>query len=175
MFEELTKYSNVVVSGPQRSGTRIAAKIIAYDTSKTYIDERDINYHDFRLLEWHLLQGNVVIQCPGLCHMLHYISFEDTLVVMIRRPVEEILISEHKKWNMPSRRLELLKYGCSEGTISRIKYDFWTKVQKPILGKRSMAINYHDLDTHKLFIKDRKNFRWDQTRIEDGSASGCAN
>jgi len=166
MFKRLKKYNNIVVSGPQRSGTRIAAKIIAYDTEKAYIDEKDINYHDFRLLEWYLTQGNVVIQCPALCHMLHYITNEDTLVVMVRRPIEEIMASEHRCWGKEPMRIELFKYGHSSGIISHVKYSVWAKMQKPTLGKRAKAINYHDLENHELFIKDRKDFRWDQTHIE---------
>jgi hypothetical protein len=164
MFKPLEKFNNIVVSGPQRSGTRIAAKIIANDTGKVYIDERDIDCHDFRLLEWHLQQGNVVIQCPGLCHLLHYITDVSTLVIVVRRPIEEIISSEHRHWSKEAEKIELLKYGCSNGIISRIKYDFWDKVQKAILSERAREVNYHSLSTHSLFIKDRKGFRWNQTQ-----------
>ncbi len=163
MFESLKEFSNIVVSGPQRSGTRIAAKIVAADTEKLYIDEKDINFHDIRLLQYYLNQGNVVIQCPGLCHLLHYIVEESTLTIMVRRSIEAIISSEYRSWSEQARKIELHKYGYSEGVISRIKYDFWNKVQKPSLGERAREINFNNLESHRLFIKDRKNFRWDQT------------
>jgi len=163
MFGSLKEFNNIVVSGPQRSGTRIAAKIITNDTGKNYIDEKDVNYHDFRLLEWYLNQGNVVVQCPGLCHLLHHITDESTLVIIVRRPIEEIISSEYNRWDKVSRKQELLKYGYSNGIISSIKYNFWDKVQKVTLSERAREINYHNLEKHPLWIKDRKNFRWDQT------------
>ena len=163
MYESLKEFSSIVVSGPQRAGTRITAKIIAADTNKLYIDEKDINFHDIRLLQYYLNQGNVVIQCPALCHLLHYIIDSSTLIVVVRRPLNEILASEHRSWYEPARKIELHKYGYSEGIISRVKYDFWDKVQKPSLGNRGRDINFHSLEKHELFINNRPNFRWDQT------------
>ena len=163
MFETLTEFNNIVISGPQRAGTRIAAKIVASDTGKMYVDEKDINFHDIRLLEWYLLKGNVVIQCPALCHLLHTISIDSTLIIVVRRPIDEITTSEDLKWDEESRLKELYKYGHSNGIISLVKYNYWDNFQKPILGERAREINYHNLDRHHLFIKDRKHFKWDQT------------
>ena len=163
MFETLKDFSNIVISGPQRAGTRITAKIIASDTDKLYIDEKDINFHDIRLLQYYLKQGNVVIQCPGLCHLLHYIIDKSTLIIVVRRSTNEIINSEYRSWSEQARKIELHKYGYSEGIISRIKYSVWDEFQKPLLGDRGRDINFHDLEKHNLFIKDRQNFRWDQT------------
>ena len=165
MFESLKEFSNIVISGPQRSGTRIAAKIVAADTGKEYIDEKYINFHDIRLLRYYLSKGNKVIQCPSLCHFLHYINEESTLVIIIYRPIEEILRSEHRSWNEESENTELFKYGYTGGIISEIKYHFWETVQKLMLGEKAREIKYHKLENHPLFIKDRKNFRWDQTQL----------
>ena len=163
MFEHLKKFSNIVISGPQRSGTRIAAKIIASDTGKNYIDERYISFHDFRLLQYYLQKGRVVVQCPGLCHLLHNIKRENTLIIMVRRSIEEIISSEYRVWEKDSERIELLKYGYTDGIISKIKYSFWDSEQRAILGRRAKEINFNDLESHHLFIKERKDFRWDQT------------
>lgn len=162
MFEHLSNFNNIVISGPQRSGTRITAKIVAQDTGKFYIDEKDINYHDYRLLEWYLRLGSVVVQCPGLCHLLHRIDFDSTLVIVVRRPIDEIIESEYRCWNKESEKIELAKYGYSNGVISHIKYDFWDRVQKSSLSNAG-DINYRELKDHPLFISDRQNFRWDQT------------
>jgi len=167
MFENIKDFKCIVVSGPQRSGTRIVAKAIAFDTDKTYIDEKDINFHDFRLLEWYLRKDNVVIQCPGLCHLLHRISDSFTLIVIVRRSIDEIISSEARiGWSELSMQNELYKYGYSSGVISRIKYEFWDTFQKPLLGNRGAEVNYNDLrdKNHPLFISDRNHFKWDQTR-----------
>jgi len=164
MFENTSGFKRIVVSGPQRSGTRIAAKCVCHDTGKIYIDEKDINNHDFRLLEWYLRHDGVVIQAPGLCHMLERISDESTLVIMVRRPIDEILASERRiQWSEEARLQELHKYGYSNGVIARIKYEYWDKVQKPALGERAAEIAYHTLVGHPLFVEHRESFRWDQT------------
>jgi len=166
MFNALKEFNNIIVSGPQRSGTRIGAKIIAHDTGKKYIDEADLNFHDFRLLNYYLNKGNIVVQCPGLCHMLHFIIREDTLIIIMRRSIEDIMLSESRKWSSDSRKLELVKYGYSSGIISTIKYDFWDSYQKPILGAHARSINYDQLKDHPMFVSDRKSFLWNQTHKE---------
>ncbi|MBU2249549.1 MAG: hypothetical protein KKH70_20335 [Gammaproteobacteria bacterium] len=163
MFETLKEFSNIVVSGPQRSGTRIAAKIIAADTGKTYVDEKYIDFHNLKMLEYFLIHGNNVVQCPALCHLLHYIMTKNTLIIIVRRPIEEIIKSERRSWNEQAEKIELLKYGCTGGIISEIKYYFWDFIQKDILDERGREIHYHTLEQHPLFIKERQNFRWDQT------------
>lgn len=166
MFENIKNFERIVVSGPQRSGTRIVAKAIAYDTGKVYIDEADVNYHDFRLLQWHLMRSNVVIQCPALCHKLHEIPLNSTLIVMVRRPIDEIINSQNRvKWSEEANKLELAKYGYSSGIISRIKYEYWDNYQKQILGQSGVTFDYHNLEGHPLFIAPelRPTFRHDQT------------
>jgi hypothetical protein len=41
MFEHLAVHSKIVVTGPQRSGTRIASQMIASDTGHEFVDEVD--------------------------------------------------------------------------------------------------------------------------------------
>ena len=166
MYKALEKFNNIIVSGPQRSGTRIAAKIIAYDTGKPYVDETEINSHDFIELKKRLKRGNAVTQCPALCNMLHLITDLSTLIIVMRRSVDQIMASEKRigwdKWFMYQ---ELHKYGRTDGVISKIKYDFWETIQKPILKDRAREIIYSDLKNHPLFIEKNKRakFKWNQT------------
>ena len=46
VFEHLLNFAVVLVSGPQRSGTTICAKMIAHDTGHTYIPESEYQFHD---------------------------------------------------------------------------------------------------------------------------------
>lgn len=165
MYEALTEFNSIVISGPQRSGTRICAQIVAADTGKEYIDEKMIANHDFRLLKYYLAQGNVVVQCPGLCHLLHMIDAKDSLAIIVRRPVDEIIRSERRiGWLETARFAELYKYGHADGIISKIKYEFWDGYQQRILGDRGREIGYHSLEAHPLFVADRSGFAWDQTK-----------
>ena len=164
-FRALGKYNNIVVSGPQRSGTRYVSKAIAYDTGKVFVDERRILYHEFRLLLQLLKGNNQVIQCPGVCHRLHQITFKDTLIVLVKRPIKDIIASEERiGWDQESRDLEFKKYNKKSGIISQIKYDFWDNFQKEKLGKRCIEVHYNKVIKHPLFVQNRTNFVWNQTK-----------
>ena len=47
MFEWLSEFERIFVTGPQRSGTRICAKMIAHDIGYEFIDETQINMDSF--------------------------------------------------------------------------------------------------------------------------------
>ena len=164
MFKELKKYKNIVVTGPQRAGTRITATILAKDTGLEYVDEDEVAVSDFRLLEWNLSKGGVVVQCPGLCHKVHEIEQPDTLIVIVRRRIDQIVASQKRiNWG-ENEKIELAKYGYTSGTISRIKYRYWEKRQKALI-ENSLEIEYDKLKDHPLFIEaaKRKDFEWNQT------------
>jgi hypothetical protein len=66
VFEELAQYGQIVVTGPQRSGTRIATQMIASDTGHRYVDEAKFGVRDVEAWLRALDGGNVVVQSPGL-------------------------------------------------------------------------------------------------------------
>lgn len=167
MFKELKKYPSIVVTAPQRAGTRIVAKAIAQDTGHEYIDESEIHNQDIRLLEWYLSKGNVVIQCPALMHKILDIAKPKVLIIVVRRPIDEIVASEKRiGWQIEARQSELIKYGYTGGIVSKVKYDYWINKQMPELDRLKLSyleVNYHDLEKHPLWVKNRKNFTWEQT------------
>jgi len=172
MFENTKDFKRVIVSGPQRSGTRIVSKAICYDTNKEYIDEQDIAFFDIRLLQWYLMKENVVIQCPAICHKLHEIAVESTLVVIVKRPINDIVNSEIRVgWPEVSRQTELAKYGYSAGIISKIKYDYWDNYQKSRMQMAFTEFKYNDIVGHPLYIAERRHFNWEQTTNEDADSS----
>jgi len=75
MFELLSQFNTILVTGPQRAGTRICAKMIAYDTGHEYVDEDSIGMDSLYRL-YGLLETNrpMVIQCPVLCRHIHLLS-----------------------------------------------------------------------------------------------------
>ena len=60
MFAELKKFKKIIVSGPQRSGTRICGKIIAHDLDYRYCDESYLVEHEksdvakFEKIKWYI-------------------------------------------------------------------------------------------------------------------------
>jgi hypothetical protein len=159
MFEWLSKFDRIFVTGPQRSGTRICAKMIAHDTGYDFIDETQINMDGFYNFST-LLETNkkYVLQCPTLCRYIHFFAQEDNAIVLMRRNIKDIVKSQKRiKWS--KEWLELIRYDRNEGIISEIKYDFWEKNQKERI-KNLFEIEYGSLKTHPLWIakKERENF-----------------
>lgn len=178
MFEHLSSYSKILVTGPQRSGTRIAAEMIAEDTGLRYIDEEEFGVRSKKNFNKLLAnESNIVVQCPGMCRIIHEHSASDTLIVMMIRDVEDIVASEervdwiHGYWD------ELVKYGIPhtnsdlrtarrEGVRpSVLKYDFWEKEQRDKITNY-MELEYESLAEHSMWIpkEDRKNFTEKQTK-----------
>jgi len=157
-------FNKFLVTGPQRSGTRIMAKMISYDNNIRYVSEQEIKIRNIEKVERFLKQEErLVIQCPGLCHRIHEFSREDTLIVMMIRNVEDIIRSQKRiKWGKFEKK-ELEYYGKTKGVISKVKYEQWEKQKEQIINW--IEIDYDSLKDHPLFIpkEERKNFRWNQT------------
>lgn len=164
MFDWLSAFDKVLVTGPQRSGTRIAAKMIAYDTGLEFIDEDEIGWDGFyRIAPIIESERNVVIQCPSLCRYMHMFNYDNVAIVLMRRNIEDIIASQKRicwRWEW----LELARYDLSEGVISEVKYKFWDQYQKEKI-KHSFEVSYEKLAEHLLWIekKDRQYFLPRQT------------
>ncbi len=173
---ESGRFGVILVSGPQRSGTTIAAKMAAKDTGYEYIDEgqfdagaratfsRIVNY-----------RTGIVVHCPGMSYAIHEFANEDRLVVWMVRDVEDIYASEQRVgwWkNGPYR--ELRKYGYTDegakgyleggGRIARVKYEYWERVQRDKIP-HWLEIEYESLCYHPMWVPKelRVNFRIKQT------------
>ena len=165
MFEHLKTERVVLVTGPQRSGTRICAKMIAHDTGHTYVDEFDFGITEEKRFYQYQYQDNVVIQCPA---MLPYCLHEQhALVVFMRRPVEDIIKSQDRiDWTRKHEQGEKSYYVGDQPDprpVSVIKYDRWDK-QKP---GRYLEVDYNSLCEHELWIpqEHRQDFIFCQTTI----------
>ena len=176
MFEWLSKFEKIFVTGPQRSGTRICAKMIAHDTQYEFVDETQINMDSFNSFSSFLeSKKNCVLQCPALCRHIHYFASEANAIVLMRRKIGDIIQSQKRiKWN--KEWLELIRYDRSKGMISEIKYGFWEKTQKKQI-RNAYEIEYDSLKTHPLWIKkkERENFSPMQTEINGLAISYAKN
>ena len=157
-------FPKILVTGPQRSGTRIVAKMIAHDNNILYVSEQQIRIRSKRRAGNYLkLEERLVIQCPGLCRWIHEFSDTNVLIVMVIRSVDDIVASQARvKWNRFQKR-ELEYYGKTKGVISKVRYEYWEEQKKMI--SNWIEVKYEDLKNHPLFIpkEERSDFRWNQT------------
>ena len=174
MFEHLSDYNCILVTGPQRSGTRIATQMIALDTGHTCLEEETFNVHDEQHFQALLSEHRVVVQCPTMCHTIHEYAGDGTLVVLLMRDTGDILASEQRiEWtNGPYH--ELMNYGMSSrqarsyrlrgGEIAPIKYAHWREHQRDLI-EDYIELEYESLAGHPLWVpkKQRADFGVRQT------------
>ena len=163
MFEHLGEFARVLVTGPQRSGTRICTKMIAHDTELRFVDERAFAVDSLNRL-WRLLRDEtgIVVQMPALCRYAHHLAGDDDAVVFMWRQWNDIRASQERiGWEMEP--LELIRYEKSYGDSATTKQVYWRDHKKSIL--HHFDIDYESLDGHPLWIpKERRvNFEGCQT------------
>lgn len=170
MFEHLEEFSNVVVTGPQRSGTTIAGQMIAMDLGRKYVDEMRFGVRRLDRVK-KILDGSepVVIQAPALCRWVHLFARRpDTAVVMMRRDPADIIASqEAMDWTRRFEPNELAAYGVKAGPICKVKYAFWERHQRALLGEHAFEVEYESLRGHQLWVSEdlRQDFGPKQTRV----------
>lgn len=130
MFEYLRPYSKIIVTGPQRSGTTIAAVMIARDLGYYFYPEEQIRVRElWRVERLFNRTGNFVLQAPAICRWVHRFSAPDTAIVLMRRKIKDIIASQERiRWTC--ERWELSRYGVRRGIIAEVKYRFWDECQK---------------------------------------------
>jgi hypothetical protein len=170
MFEHLAYFDVILVTGPQRSGTTICAKMVAEDTGHTLVDESEYGVHD----EAHWQQiveggGLIVVHCPAMCHKVHQFAKEIWVaVIFLRRELQEIIASQERiNWTQREEPRELAKYGAEYGPIALVKYDFWERVQRDQFpADRRLEVEYESLAEHPLWIpaEERGDFGHRQIR-----------
>lgn len=172
--KELQRYQVILVSGPQRSGTRIAAKILAADLDYAYIDENEIKVDSLNALcKIVKIDGCKVIQCPALSRYVHFLASQDIAAVFMMRDVDDIIASQGRiGWE--SELPELLRYGRLAGEPAKIKYHMWARSGH--LLQHCFELQYLDLRGHELWIdkEHRKNFGPLQTTNDDPNHSSDA-
>jgi hypothetical protein len=163
MFEYLTPFKKIVVTGPPRSGTTIVAHAIEYDIGREYVDESAFRATDY--LQWRTLmdkQASFVVQAPGMCRFAHEVGMSpDVAIVLCRRDVEDIVASQERiGWQHEA--FELNRYGLTpeDGKrIADVKYDFWDTYQWDVIWN-NFEVDYASLAEHPLWVpkEQRTNF-----------------
>jgi hypothetical protein len=168
VFEYLAALSKrIVVTGPQRSGTRIATRMIAMDTGYRYVDEGEFLVHNDELWRLILAGEGIVVQSPGMLKDVVDNPPPGIFVVLMRRSLDDIHASADRiRWeeHLKGNTSELAKFGLASGDSASVKYDYW--------GKRSKSFPYQELDYeslrgHRLWVEKehRRNFGPLQTQV----------
>lgn len=158
----------IVVSGPQRSGTTIAATMLAHDLNLPFLDERDFKTHDFsgfrKLVEQ---QAEFVIQAPTMSAYLHQLP--RCAVVWMRRGLIDVLRSQKRiAWSREDEEKERDRYfDHSHEPIAVVKTRAWEQFQRISLSEMAFDLDYESLKGHALWIDPaaRRSFGPKQTSL----------
>lgn len=164
MFSHLSQYRRIFVTGPHRSGTTIAARMIAKDTGHDLVMEDSFNCSNRAMFAafLHSDYGPQVIQCPFLCHEVHDfgylydIDMDECLVVMMHRYRGDIIESEKRSpVNFDSiGNGQNREHNWAVGHASDVKYDAWMDQCQVIPNAIDLA--YESLRGHPLWRDDHK-------------------
>lgn len=166
----LSRYRCVIVTGPQRAGTRICARMIAHDTGLRYIDEE--NYGTKDLKAWKALitnEAGIVIHSPAMARWVHEVGRKDTCIVWMTRPVNEIVASQVRVgWaeeaEEKAKYRDVLPSSILEMAVAEVKLHYWRMVQRPnVVNWYEVA--YKDLAAHSLWVDKRSEFGARQWKI----------
>lgn len=164
MFECIGSFDRILVTGPQRSGTRICAKMIARDLGYRFVDEREFDTANLRKLEILLdTEEKIVVQCPALSSYIHALEAPNALVIWMDRDPEEIAASQERiRWSAKGQR-RLLFDILHEIPTTELKKMLWRWQKRHIPHYRH--VEYRALRSHPLWVdkKDREGWAWDQT------------
>jgi len=152
---DFSEFRCVVVSGPQRSGTTIASRIIALENDMEYVDESAYGTKNKEAWGALVIEGdNLVIQSPAMARYLHQFGdcLHDVAFVWMIRPLHEIIASQNRiGWSDSDERK---KYDQIDNTpIALVKTLFWRIHQCPMISY-SLELGYHDLTNHRLWVPD---------------------
>lgn len=175
LLKKLKPYNKIIVVAPERSGTHICCKILSRDLKLLYIDERDYNISDARIM-FKLIKkrNNFVMQSPyGMFQLYKLIAIKDLGILFIDRNNDEIYRSMKRiNWTYTNRHMidfnNIYKKELNtikETDLVGIKKALWYKYFSHL--NNCYTINYNDLSYSDLFIEKSKRtkFKADQTEL----------
>ena len=166
-FAGLGRFKRIIVTGPHRSGTTIAMEMIAQDTGFEAVREEQFEYYREDMLRGLLQREQVVVQCPALFDQMPDLSCEDTAIVMMRRPLEELQASRDRMFapgtgrqmsGAEQNQAQLARLGRSEGDSAGIKYELWDAWVANNQLHNPVEIQYGALAQHPMWVnpEDRR-------------------
>lgn len=168
MFDYLSPFEKIIVTGPQRSGTTVCAAMIAHDLDYYFYPEEQIRVWElWRVERLFKRTSEFVLQAPAICRYVHTFSAPEVAIVLVRRDIQDIVASQERvEWTSEER--ELRQYGFNEGVIAEVKYQYWEEYQQNMI-ENAFEIDYKSLRAHLLWIpqKERLNFSPRQYQYEE--------
>ena len=157
----LAGFTRVVVTGPQRSGTTIAATILSRELGYSLILEEQFRERDiFRFINTLNNLRNCVVQAPALASIAHHLTDPDLAIVFMIRDHSEIILSERRiDWLSNHDAGERANYFISDGSIpiGVLKTQMWRKFQSCQLGGTGFELDYASLSISPLWVsKERR-------------------
>lgn len=149
-FANLIWFTRIYVTGPQRSGTTICARMICHDTGYQYIDSEQVNSHDGTWVRKHNAEKTRFVQhCPFLLRTIAGVSTVRTLVVVMRRDVDDIVASQHRIGWLDSK--ERARWpGVTFNGIAARKYAYWETHKEHV--RHYLEVEYESLREHPLWV-----------------------
>lgn len=170
---DFSRFRVVVVSGPQRSGTTIAAHMIAAESGMQYVDEDEYGTKDMASWKELVASGKgLVIHSPAMGRWVHEVGGqeyggEDVAVVWIMRPLLEILDSQKRiGWDDSAERKKYHMTTKDVRPIAFVKKWYWYTHQRPFIVN-AFELEYHDLEKHPLWVEDDKRVTFGKRQWEE--------
>lgn len=159
---DFSRFRVVVVTGPQRSGTTIAARIIATESSMQFVDEDEYGTKDVGAWKELVATGQqLVVHSPAMARWVHEVANpdsggQDVAVVWLIRPLLEILASQQRVgWDGADERIKYEMKGADGRPVAVVKTWYWYHQQRPFICN-PFEIEYHDLERHRLWVPAHK-------------------
>lgn len=89
-------YKRIIIVGNQRSGTTFTSQAIAKSLSFKCFDEKEFHTKDVDKFKNILKQKNIIVQAPGLTHLIHNLVSKDDLVIFMVRKWSDIFKSIYR-------------------------------------------------------------------------------
>jgi hypothetical protein len=161
VIESLQLFDCIIVSGPQRSGTTVTAKMLSMDLNMLLHDESEFGVNNLSFVN-KAIGGNInrCFQAPGMTHCLHLLensNGSNACVVWMDRPTAEIEESQErigwKEQGYPDKQLSLYSTAPHAANseiveISEIKKWHWRNWQKEAMRLTFFEMQY-GCDYHK--------------------------
>jgi hypothetical protein len=114
-------YDRIIIIGSQRSGTTFVSQAISNTLGFRNVDENEFNVKDVNKFKNIFKQKNIVVQAPGLTHLIQNLVSENDLVIFMTRKWSDIIKSVFRKngklsnWILMNDMYDVNKYYYSTG------------------------------------------------------------
>jgi hypothetical protein len=155
LVEAIRAFDVVVVTGPQRSGTTIATKVLAEALGIEAILEETFREDDLILFGAVITRHRpCVVQAPALSGAVHLLKAQYACVVFVKRSLDDVITSQERiDWTRTHEFWEKSKYhhGADPRPIALLKADMWEQ-QRHLLGRRAFDLEYESLTSSRLWV-----------------------